>query len=67
MDTKRRNQQREPLAYSLAELATAANVSRGTLYQEIESGRLESFKIGRRRLVRAEAARAWLDRLSPVA
>jgi excisionase family DNA binding protein len=48
------------LAYSIAELASAAGVGRSFIYEEIKSGRLKLKKAGRRSLVMEEDARAWL-------
>lgn len=51
------------LAYSPAEAAQALGISRARLYQLIEDGSIPSLKLGRRRLIRAEALVALLDRL----
>lgn len=61
---------REPLgrgvvaeAYSVEEAARAAGVSRSFLYERIALGELATVKAGKRRLVRVEALRRWLDSL----
>src|SRR5262245_49561149 len=49
------------LAYSVRELVDATGVSRSAIYLEITSGRLQSIKIGRRRIIIKEQAVAWLN------
>lgn len=49
------------LAYSVSGLAKALNVSRPHLYTEIKAGRLQTFKIGGRRLISAASARAYIE------
>lgn len=51
------------LAYSPAEAARALGISRARLYQLIDDGTIPSIKLGRRRLIRAEALRDLLERL----
>lgn len=41
-----------PLAYSPAQAAKALGISRGMYYQLLKKGRLPSFTLGRRRLIR---------------
>ena len=48
------------LALEINELARRAKIGRTLLYEEIRSGRLEARKIGRRTIILAEDARAWL-------
>lgn len=48
------------LAYSPAEVARLLGIGRTRLYEEIGSGALRSFCLGRRRLIRIEAIRDWL-------
>jgi excisionase family DNA binding protein len=50
-----------PLAVAPAEAARLAGVGRTTLYAALSSGALPSLKLGRRRLIKLEALRAWLD------
>lgn len=55
---------REPaprLAYHIDEFAAAAGLTRTRVYAEAAAGRLRTFKVGRRRMVAAEAARQWLE------
>jgi hypothetical protein len=47
----------ENLAYSIAQIAS---VGRTFIYEEIKSGRLRLKKAGRRSLILAEDAQAWL-------
>lgn len=44
---------------SVADIRADADLSIPTIYSEINSGRLRSFKVGRRRLVRREAYEEW--------
>jgi excisionase family DNA binding protein len=48
------------LAVAPAEAARIAGVGRTTIYEAIGVGALRSVKIGKRRLIRIEALRAWL-------
>ncbi len=50
-------------ALSVAEAAARAGLSRTFLYERITSGELPTVKVGKRRLVRVEALRRWLERL----
>jgi len=52
------------IAYTVSEFAAAAGISRSTAYLEIAGGRLRPVHVGRRTLIPAEEARAWLNRLS---
>jgi excisionase family DNA binding protein len=47
----------EPLAFSINETAKALSLGRTSIYAMIADGRLEAFKLGRRRLVKAESVR----------
>ena len=47
----------------MEEAARRAGVSRTFLYEHIGSGQLPTIKLGKRRLVRLEALRAWLRHL----
>ena len=51
------------LAFHINELAQATGTNRVLLYAEIKAGRLQSFKLGRRRMVSAQAARDWIERV----
>ena len=53
-----------PLLLTIPELITSARTSRATVYGEINSGRLKTVKIGRRRYVTPQAAQEWIDRLA---
>src|SRR3954449_9324594 len=54
----------ERLAYSPAEIAAAAGLSRKAIYRAIENGELRAAKVcsGSRLLIPADAAREWIDR-----
>jgi len=51
------------VGYSITEAAQAAGVCRQTIYNEINAGRLATFKVGRRRFVRPETLSAWAKTL----
>lgn len=48
------------LAYSVTELAEAANVSPQTIYREIEAGALQAKRIRGRLVIPADAVTQWL-------
>ena len=52
----------ERLVYSVPEVMDLLGLSRQTVYHEINSGRLSSFTLGRRRLVSGTALRDWVER-----
>jgi excisionase family DNA binding protein len=47
----------EKLAYSIKDTAKALSLGRTSIYAMIADGQLEAFKLGRRRLVKAESVR----------
>jgi excisionase family DNA binding protein len=49
-----------PLAVSVAEAGRLVGVGKTRIYEEIASGALKSFRVGRRRLIRIEALEEWL-------
>ena len=49
----------EKLCFSINDFALANGICRQTVYNEINSGRLRTKKVGRRRLIPKEAAEAW--------
>ena len=54
----------EQLAYSIPHFMDVADIkSRSTVYKEIAEGRLQTVKVGRRRLIPVDAAREWLEQL----
>ena len=61
------SEQDRRLAYSIADLTRIAGVGRSFLYEEIKAGRLIVRKAGRRSLVLAADATAWLASLPKVA
>ena len=58
--TKNRDRLDERLAVSVDDAATMAGVGRTTLYSALGDGALRSLKIGKRRLIRVEALKAWI-------
>jgi len=46
-------------AFSIKEFCTAFAVGRTTVHALIKRGAIDSFKVGRRRLISAEAAEKW--------
>lgn len=51
----------EQLAYSISETARALSLGRTSIYVLINEGRLETFKLGRRTLVKAASIRRLID------
>jgi excisionase family DNA binding protein len=51
------------VAYSVAEAVHVTGIGRSRLYEEISAGRLRTIKVGRRRLILAEAVQTWLANL----
>lgn len=51
----------ERLAYSISETACALSLGRTSIYVMIADGRLDSFKLGRRTLIKAESIRRLVD------
>jgi excisionase family DNA binding protein len=49
--------------YSIPEFVATFGVSRSAVYREIRDGRLKAVKVGRRTMIRATDANAWLRRL----
>ena len=49
------------LAYNIPEAVEISGIHKDLLYAEINAGNLKTLKIGRRRLIRAEALEAWLQ------
>lgn len=57
----------QPEAVSIEEAARLAGVGRSTIYEHLTGAReprLESFKVGKRRLVRRAAVTRWLATLA---
>ncbi len=48
---------------SVTEAAALAGISRTFIYERIRTGELPTVKLGKRRLVRVEALRRWLESL----
>jgi excisionase family DNA binding protein len=53
----------DKLGYSVEDAAPILGVGRTTIFELIASGRLESVKIGRRRIIPADALQRLLDEL----
>lgn len=51
-------------AYSIAEFCQLVSLGRSKVYEELKSGRLGKVKVGRRTLIPASEAMAWLNRLT---
>lgn len=51
----------EKFAYSIKETAAALGVGRTSIYAMIGDGRLETFKVGRRTLIKADSVRRLVD------
>jgi excisionase family DNA binding protein len=52
-----------PLLDSINQAAATLGISRSLLYKQINSGRLKSVKVGKRRLIPRDAQREWLASL----
>jgi len=48
-------------AYAIPDFCRAFGIGRSTLYEEIRSGRIASFKVGRRTLIAGEEGLRWLQ------
>jgi len=53
----------DKLGYSVEEAGPILGVVRTTVFEKIATGELESVKIGRRRIIPADALRRFLDEL----
>ena len=51
----------EPLAYSIADACLVTSIGRTRLYELIGQGRLETRKIGKRRLIPADSLRRLIE------
>lgn len=50
-------------AFSIDEFCSAFGIGRNLVYDQIKEKRLKIRKVGRRTIIRAEDAKAWLDAL----
>jgi excisionase family DNA binding protein len=57
----------EKLGYSVEQAADAVGIGRTEMYARLATGEIESVKVGRRRIVPADALREWLDQLRATA
>lgn len=58
--TNERAAERPKLAYSVEEASHASGVGRTKLYEAIQLGKLQSIKVGSRRLILVDKLKAWL-------
>ena len=58
--TKQKNSTPERISVSVEEAAEMVGLGRSTLYVALTSGELPSMKIGKRRLIRVDALKAWV-------
>jgi excisionase family DNA binding protein len=49
------------ITLNVSEAALVSGVGKSSLYAEMEAKRLPYIKVGRRRLIRIDALKAWLD------
>jgi excisionase family DNA binding protein len=52
-----------PQTFTVNEFLNTFKVGRTKAYEEIQTGRLATYKLGRKRLISAHAAEAWQRRL----
>lgn len=50
------------LSYTIDEFAAATGLSRRFVYDELERGNLRSFKAGKRRMIPAQSATAYIEK-----
>ncbi|NQW09430.1 MAG: helix-turn-helix domain-containing protein [Alphaproteobacteria bacterium] len=58
--SKHQDMTTERVAVSVEDAAAMAGIGRTTIYAALGSGTLPSLKIGKRRLIRVEALKAWI-------
>lgn len=54
-------------AFTIQQFIEAFKLGRTSVYEEIATGRLPTYKVGRRRFISANAARQWQQRLETAA
>jgi hypothetical protein len=54
-------------AFTIQQFIDAFKLGRTSVYEEIATGRLPTYKVGRRRFISANAARQWQQRLETAA
>ena len=60
MMTTKKEATHERLAVSVEEAAAMSGLGRTTIYMALGEGTLRSLKVGKRRLIRIEALKAWM-------
>ncbi len=50
----------DKLGYSIKDICDLSGAGKDLIYNEINNGNLKSAKVGRRRIIRREAAEQWL-------
>jgi excisionase family DNA binding protein len=55
-----------PRAFSVSEFCRCYGIGRTHAYQEIAAGRLHAVKVGRRTLIKQDAAEGWLATLPKI-
>lgn len=56
----------QPLTYSIADVGRMSSIGRTTIFALIRDGRLQTIKVGRRTLVRADSLNRLLGREADV-
>ena len=54
------------MAYTINEFCALFKLSKPTVYTEINSGRLRSYKVGRKRCISRQSAEVWQSHLESV-
>jgi hypothetical protein len=61
MTTKTTEERKEPLAYSINELAEATSISRTEINRALAAGELVAKRRGARRFILVDEAKRWLE------
>jgi excisionase family DNA binding protein len=51
------------LLLSIPEVVNSTGICRSNVYKMMESGEIESVKVGKRRLIPADSLHAWIEKL----
>ena len=49
------------VAFSVSEVSEVTSLGRSSIYQEIQAGRLATFKVGSRTLIHADDLNRWIN------